>query len=338
LDLARVLIISPTVGGLSGVGQHVLSLSRRLVALGYDVSTLSTGNTFYIDLKGLRNPSFALFAALKAFGVGFDLVHAHNVPSAIPMRVARGKRVLTVHGYYAGQMALLHGEAVGKISALLEPWMLRWADAVTVVSKSAQKAYQGIGIDAAYVPNAIDSGELPSGSERLFDTQVIFVGRLSREKGLDVLIEAARAVEGAHFLIVGSGPEERSLKTYANERIHLLGRQPWERTIRLIRGSDALVLPSRVEGLPTVLLEAMAVGTPVVATEVGGVPEMIESGKEGLLVPANDVQSLAGGIISIISDKRIGPSLAINARRKVEETYSWDAVLPRYLEIYDRLI
>jgi len=336
--LAKVLMISPTVGGLSGVGQHVLSLSRRLVALGYGVSTLSTGNTFYVDFKGLRNPSFALFAALKAFGDGFDLVHAHNVPSAIPMRVASGKRVLTVHGYYAGQMALLHGGVVGKISALLEPWMLRWADVVTVVSRSAQKAYQGVGIDAVYVPNAIDSGELPSGSERLFDTQVIFVGRLSREKGLDVLIEAARAVEGAHFLIVGSGPEERRLKTYANERIHLLGRQPWERTIRLIRGSDALVLSSRVEGLPTVLLEAMAVGTPVVATEVGGVPEMIESGKEGLLVPANDVQSLVGGIISIISDKRIGPSLAINARRKVEKTYSWDAVLPRYLEIYDRLI
>jgi glycosyltransferase involved in cell wall biosynthesis len=117
-----------------------------------------------------------------------------------------------------------------------------------------------------------------------------------------------------------------------------MGRQPWERTVRLIRGSDALVLPSRIEGLPTVLLEAMAVGTPVVATEVGGVPEMIESGKEGLLVPADDVQSLASAVVSVVSDKRLGASLAGNARRKVEETYSWDAVLPRYLEIYDRLI
>ena len=314
-------------------------MSKKLVEVGYDVSTLSTRNTFYIDVKKLRNPSFAFFSALKSKSAKYDVVHAHNVPSAIPMKMTEGRKVLTIHGYYSEQMGLLHGRLVGKISSLLEPRMLRWADVVTVVSKSAQEAYRERGVNTVYIPNAIDLEGLPSGEERLYDRQIIFVGRLSKEKGVDVLVKAAEAIEGAHFLIVGSGPEEKRLKDYGKKNsIHFLGWQPWERTIRLIRGSDAFVLPSRMEGLPTVLLEAMAVGTPVIATKVGGVPEIIDDNDDGILIATDDVQSLIKATISIMNDTKLGEFLSKNAKEKVGREYSWKVILPKYLDVYDIIV
>lgn len=329
-------MISPLIGGLSGVGRHTLSLVRGLADRGHDVSTISTGNTPYVNVRGLKNPSFALLAAVKATLGRFDVVHAHNLLSAVPMKAARGgRRVLTLHGYYSEQVALLHGGALGRVAGLAEPLMMGWADAVTVVSKRVEGAYGLRGVSAVYVPNAIDVKVLPRGRERLYTPQVIFVGRLSREKGVDILVKAVEKVRGAHILVVGDGPEKAFLEGLAKGgRVHFLGGQTWRRTVRLIRGSDLFVLPSRMEGLPTALLEAMAVGTPVVASEVGGVPEAVEDGVCGVLVPPEDAEALAGAISSVLTDRGLRASMAENALRRIEEEYCWEAVLPMYLKVY----
>ncbi len=335
--MTKILLISPIVGGQSGVGQHVRSLSKNLIAAGYTVETRSTENTFYINIKRLRNPSFAFFSWLKTKGAEYDLIHAHNIPSAFPMRSIKGKKVLTVHGYYSEQISLLHGRIIGKVARFIEPRILKWADVVTVVSKSAQEVYQKVGVETIHIPNAIDLREMPRGEERMFSPQIIFVGRLSREKGIDVLIEAMHEIEDAHLIIVGSGPERVSLDACTKKKIHMMGEQPWERTIRLIRGSDVLVLPSRIEGMPTVILEAMAVETPVIATEVGGIPEIIEMNREGVLVPKNDVKSITNAIYSVIEDRKLRNYLAKNAKEKVQLEYTWDVVKEKYLKIYEIL-
>jgi len=334
----KVLQISPTIGGQSGVGQHVSSLSKMLIEKGFDVSTLSTKNTFYIDVKRLRNPSFAFFSWLKAKGSEYDLIHAHNVPSAFPMRGTNGKKVLTVHGYYSEQITLLHGGVLGKAARFIEPKMLKWADVVTVVSKSAQEAYRKVGVETIHIPNAIDLKEMPREGERIYNRQIIFVGRLSREKGIDVLIDAMDEIEDVHLLIVGSGSERFSLDANTENRIHVMGEQTWKKTISLIRGSDVLVLPSRTEGLPTVILEAMAVGTPVIASAVGGIPEIIETNREGVLVPRNDVKSLTNAIKSVMKDRKKRAYLAKNAKEKLQREYTWDVVLEKYLKIYKNLL
>ena len=338
--MARILIISPLIGGSSGVGRHTSYLARGLADRGHDVSTISTSNVPYVDVRRLRNPSFAFSAAVKAICGRFDVVHAHNLLSAVPMKAARGgRRVLTLHGYYSEQVALLHGVLLSQVAWLVEPLMTGWADVVTVVSKRVQEAYRLRGVSAVYVPNAIDVKGLPEGRERLYTPQVIFVGRLSREKGVDILVEAVKNVRGAHLLVVGDGPEKASLERLAKGgSVHFLDSQPWRRTIRLIRGSDLFVLPSRMEGLPTALLEAMAVGTPVVASKVGGVPEAVESGVCGVLVPPEDVEALANAISSVLSDRSLRAYMKENALRKIEEEYCWKAVLPMYLKVYGNLL
>src|SRR5438445_4946974 len=114
----RVLIISPTQGGIGGIAQHVQGLSEFLKKNGHNVEIISSENTFTIPVKGLKNPSFMVSAFLKTkFRKGNNIVHAHNLPSAFPMKNAEGKKVLTIHGIYSEQVDMLHGKTTGKISA-----------------------------------------------------------------------------------------------------------------------------------------------------------------------------------------------------------------------------
>ena len=252
----RVLIISPTQGGIGGIAQHVQGLSEFLKKNGHNVDILSSENTFTIPVKGLKNPSFMLSAFLKTkFKKGNDIVHAHNLPSALPMKNASGKKVLTLHGIYSEQIDALHGKTTGNLSSSYEKDALTWADVITVISKEAHDYYTKLGFKVSLVPNAIDLSSLPKQKEKLYEKQVIYAGRLSKEKGiLDLLEMSKKLPHGTHLLILGSGPEEEKVKEAAKSHpnTHFMGYQPRERTISLIRGSDLLIQPSIVEGISSV--------------------------------------------------------------------------------------
>jgi len=334
-----VLIISPKISGLGGIAQHVGKLMNLLERDGHEVETLSVENAPYLPVKGLMNPSFALSALTKAcakrlLGRRYDVVHAHNVPSAPAMRVSRGGKVLTLHGVFSEQVSYLHGELAGRLGAWAERKALKWADAITAVSRSAAERYRSLGFDVLYVPNAIDPADLPEEGERLCERQVVYCGRLSKEKGVDLLIEAVKHVD-ANLVVVGGGPLERALRELArdNPRVRFTGPLPRGDALKLVKGSDVFVLPSRREGLSTALLEAMAMGVPVVATKVGGNLELVERGETGLLVDPEPSQ-LAGAISLLLEDRGLAKRLAENAAKIAREKYSWPVVYRQYLEVY----
>ena len=336
----RVLLVSPTMGGLGGIAQHVAELGEKLCEQGFEVNYVTSSNTPILRVRRLANPSFALFAGLKVFGEKYDIIHAHNVPSAIPMRLASGRRILTIHGIYSRQVRLLHGGAIARVAGWLERRAIRWADAVTVVSREAAKAYGEMGFDVSYIPNAIDLKKLPSDGVRMSAPQVAYVGRLSREKGVDTLIKAAQLVGGARFVIVGSGPAEEELRRAARhmDNVTFLGAvSRWE-ALKIIRGSDILVLPSRAEGLSTSLLEAMAMRTPVVATNVGGNVELVSHMKTGLLVEPDNPQQLADAVNTLLDDRELASRIAEEAYSLIRREYSWDVVIGKYLELYERVL
>jgi len=341
----RVLLISPRTSGIGGVAQHVGKLAQLLRAHGHEVDVISCENTPYIPLKNLMNPSFALTSAARAAlsrvrGARYDVVHAHNVPSALAMRVAKGGRVLTLHGVFSEQVGYLHGGLPMRLGRVLERWALGWADAVTAVSRQAAEYYSRLGFNVAHVPNAVDPSDLPSEGVRLYDRQVVYTGRLSREKGVDVLVRAFMSTDlDAHLLIVGSGPLEPELRRAAERdpRIHVLGFRPRPEALKLVRGSDVFVLPSRHEGLSTSLLEAMAMGIPPVATRVGGNVEVVEHGRTGLLVEPDDPAALAEAIRVLIDDPSLAAKLGNAARALVESKYSWGVTFRQYLSIYEKV-
>jgi glycosyltransferase involved in cell wall biosynthesis len=171
------------------------------------------------------------------------------------------------------------------------------------------------------------------------------IGRLSAEKGFDLLIRAAcRLLDRGRdiaLLIAGDGGERGRLEsliagTGRGDRIRLLGYRP--DTLALYQAMDVLVLSSFREGLPNVLLEAMAVGVPVVATRVAGVPRLIEDGVNGLLVDAGNVDQLAGAVDRLIRDEELRRRLAHAGCATVKAGYSFEARMRKIVRLYNTLL
>lgn len=340
-QVLRVLIISPTQKGIGGIAQHVQGLSSFLTKNGHNVEIMSSENTFTLPIKGLKNPSFMISAFFKTrFKKDNDIVHAHNLPAALPMKNATGKKVLSLHGIYSEQIDMLHGKTTGKLSSSYEKDALSWADAITVVSKEALDYYTKLGFKVHHVPNAIDISSLPSKEDRRYKKQIIFAGRLSREKGILTLLEIAKKLpEDIHLLILGSGPEEENVKsvTKLKQNIHFLGYQPKEKTVALIKGSDILVQPSIIEGVSSTLLEAMACKTPVIATNIGGNKEILQHEKTGILVEPNSPENIMTKILDLMENKQKASIMGEQALVEVQK-YDWNRVGNLYLNIYESLL
>jgi glycosyltransferase involved in cell wall biosynthesis len=162
---------------------------------------------------------------------------------------------------------------------------------------------------------------------------VTTVCRLTEQKGIPHLLRAAKALlpefPEAVFVVIGDGPLKTRLEALAASlglpsSLRFLGARDdvWD----LLQASDLLVMPSLWEGLPVALLEACACGVPAVASGVGGIPEVVEHGVNGLLVPPGDEAALASAIASMLSSRERRLRMGREARRKVEERYSTDRI------------
>jgi starch synthase (maltosyl-transferring) len=177
--------------------------------------------------------------------------------------------------------------------------------------------------------------QLPAASARL-----VYVGRLEAQKGLDVLFDAFAlfpAEQRPALAIVGAGPNRERLEAQANRQglsslVRFLGWRP--NPASWIAAADALVLPSRWEGMPNVVLEAMAVGKPVIAANVEGVSDLVDDGATGWLAPPNDPSALAAAIRRSLADSRRWAVMGAAARRKAIEEFSFRRVVERYERLW----
>ncbi len=160
-----------------------------------------------------------------------------------------------------------------------------------------------------------------------------FAGRLTAQKDLRVAIDAVGRVPGVSLALLGEGPERASLESYAAERglgdrVRFLGGGSRDDVLALFRAADGSLLSSAWENFPHTVVEALAVGTPVIATAVGGVPEIVRDGQNGLLVPAHDIAALSAAIDRFASDSGLRRQLAEAATASVE-AYAPDVLLAR---------
>ncbi|NLW87233.1 MAG: glycosyltransferase family 4 protein [Planctomycetes bacterium] len=169
----------------------------------------------------------------------------------------------------------------------------------------------------------------------------VFVGNVSYAKGVDVLLRALAKTPGDwRFGFVGSGPDLAAMRNLAGElrlgeRLTWHGRRPTHQVPHLLGEADFLVLPSLSEGRPNVVLEAMASGLPVIATPVGAVPALIDPPREGLLVPAGNVDALADALTLLVNDANMRADMGRNARARIErEAISWDKTAEEFERIF----
>ncbi len=231
-----------------------------------------------------------------------DLFHDDVDPDDLERKLAQAAAVVTVSDYNAAFLARNHGAAAAGVVRI----------------------DNGLDLESL----TFIAGPRPP--------RVVAVGRLVPKKGFAHLIEAMAKLRsrGSNVAcdLVGGGPEERPLRALVAKlgleaTVHLHGALPQTETLRLVADAGVLAAPCRVaddgdrDGLPTVLLEAMALGTPCVATPVTGIPELIEHGRSGLLVPEADPAALAGALQRILADPALGRQVARAARRRIEERF-----------------
>jgi glycosyltransferase involved in cell wall biosynthesis len=175
--------------------------------------------------------------------------------------------------------------------------------------------------------------------------KLVVIGRLHPAKGHDDLITAINSIKtqcsGFHFFFVGEGELRKSIEESINKYglgnlVTLLGQR--SDVPAILAAADVFVMPSRWEGLPMALLEAMAMGKAIVATRVGGIPDVITSGKTGLLINVGDGRELEESLIKIIVDKKLRENLGSSARELVQQRYSATGTSRQYEQIYQQAL
>jgi glycosyltransferase involved in cell wall biosynthesis len=275
-------------------------------------------------------------------------------PNLVGLLAARraGVPVVAVsHGWTAATWKVRLNEALDRL-------VLRWVDRVVCVSEGQAVKVRRAGVPAgrvAVIRNAIGPDAFvapkPSARERLHAffprpprRVVAAAGRLSPEKGFGVLVEAAAAVTRADpdvgFVLFGDGPLREALARQAADRgladrFVLAGFRT--DLGRFLPHCDVVALPSYTEGLPVVVLEAFAAGVPVVATAVGGTPEVIEEGVSGYLVPPGDPAPLARRLEELLAAGPARQAMGSRARQRVREHFTFAAQAARYAELFEGL-
>jgi glycosyltransferase involved in cell wall biosynthesis len=183
--------------------------------------------------------------------------------------------------------------------------------------------------------------------------QILSVGYLIERKGFEYLIKAVNEVlkerDDVKLKIVGSGPLEKQIKNLIIEldlenNVEIISNLSDEKLLEIYNSSNLFVLPSIVdshgntEGLGVVLLEAMACKLPVIGSNIGGIPDIIQDKETGLLVPEKDVLELFRAIICIIEDTNLSKKLANNGYNKVIVKFSWEKIAKEYIDIYNSLL
>jgi glycogen synthase len=316
-------------------GRFVADLVSDLRAAGVEASVLAPGDYRDFGLaygagvvaNAKRRPWFAaplvvsMVRAVRSAARDADLVHAHWLAGGAVAALARVPFVVTLHGSgTAGRFADLE---LARTHPRLLRGVLRRARAVVCVSEALAEAARSCGArDVRVIPNGVAIPER-IGTEA-DPAEVLFAGRLSPEKGIEELVAATR---GMNLVVAGDGPL-RPLVPSA------LGFLPHAELERLYARAAAVVLPSHREGLPLCVLEAMAHGRPVVASAVGGIPELVEDGVTGFLVPPGDVSALRAALERLLADPVQRRRMGREARRRVAARCARGRVAEATIEAY----
>ena len=285
-----------------------------------------------------------------------DVVHAHqgeDVATLLLARLAAARHrcplVVTVHCSVRHTVTGRSPRALflRLVGGAVEARVLARADAVVALARRTAQLLRrdGVPADAVHViPSGFEPGTF--GDRDREDAfagfgrpRVGFVGRLAPSKRPDLLVRAFAAMSReASLVVVGDGPlrervEEMAASSVPRGRVHLQGFVEHTQVPRVLASLDVLVLPSEYEELGSVLVEAMAAGVPVVATDVGGIPEVVRDGETGLLVPPGDVAALTAALDRLTADRELRRRLGEAARDRAQQ-YAWPVLARRVLAVY----
>ncbi|MEM2939761.1 MAG: glycosyltransferase family 4 protein [Candidatus Bathyarchaeia archaeon] len=325
---------------------------------------IELGHPNFIVWTFLFNHFMEKKVAMLSKDVKFDIVHAHDWLVA-PVSIAskyylKTPLVSTVHSTEVGRSHGLHSPDSYLIDGI-EWWLTYESKRIIVTSNSMKREveehFRLPSEKIEVIPNAIDLSKYNiivnrevvkrrfgiNPDERI----VLFIGRLVPQKGVEYLIMATPKIIGQHpearIVIVGDGWAKdhlwnQAVSTGCQHKITFLGFLSDQDLIELTLSSDVLVIPSIYEPFGIVALEGMAAGVPIVASNTGGLAEIIEHDYTGFLAYKENPDSIAWGVNKILSDPGYASWLVQNAKKKIQEVYSWEAVARRTIKVYEKAL
>lgn len=308
----------------------------------------------FVALRQLRRPLsprdvLGLLELVRLFRrLRPDIVHLNSSKAGVVGRVAAFATrvpacVFTAHGWAF--------KATTGASSRLYLWadraVRRLADSIVCVSETELRAGLAARVctaeRATVIPNAVDVGPPPPRAEARRPLELVSVGRLAHPKDFSTLIAALDLLPRgeARLVLVGDGPLRATLEREIEERglgeqVELVGEV--RDVSPHLRSAEVFVLASRSEGMPMSVLEAMAAGLPVVASDVGGVHEVVDDAATGFLVPPGDAAALAERIERLLRDDGLRAAAGAAGRRRVEERFSLPGWRASHLELYESLL
>jgi glycosyltransferase involved in cell wall biosynthesis len=300
---------------------------------------------------GMRLLPMQLGSALRKHAVtlDIDLVHAHGlIPAGLVAGAVDAPLVVTAHGSEAYRLPWMRSELETAAATAL-----RRADAAAAVSEFVGGHLRRLGAEnVRIIHNGADSIAFAPRSRELarerlgLDAQtpvIAFAGHLMAEKGVNELLDAtARLRELAPVLMMaGTGSLAPSITARAREEginVQLCGQLTHAQLADVFAAADVVTLPSYAEGLPAAVCEAMMSGRAVVASAVGGIPEIVRDGTSGYVVPPRDADALAGALGRVLRDRALRETFEGNAHAFAREHLTWDANADAYLSLYEELM
>lgn len=363
----------PHVGGAE---KQIQRLVPRLQARGFEVCVITRhepGLSRFEIIDGasvyrLRCPGPKPLAALFYMGGAFtllsrlrpDLIHAHEVlsPASAALLAKRffGWPVI---------VKVLRGGMRGDVYKLKRRpfWKQRFrvlcqgVDSFVVISHEIDQELTAMGVPTqkrAFIPNGVDTetfAPLADSQKKYLRADlllpvdgplVVYLGRLTFEKRVDHLIRIWPTVREsfpeAQLLIIGAGPEEALLRTQSRSVPGVKFTGQVNDALSYLQAADLFVLPSATEGLSNSLLEALSTGLPVLATSVGGTPDVITHGENGYLIPPDDLSALKTGLTVLLGDPDLRAQLGTQGRRRIQKDFSLNSVAGRLATLYRSLL
>lgn len=372
------MVIQRYLPHVGGAERQLQQLAPRLRARGFEVHVVTRRDDGLLpfevidDVPVYRMPSigpkplaratFTAAAISQLTRLQPDLVHAHEILA--PASIAVQSKAKNKHPVL---LKLLRGGPRGDLDKLKRrPWWRSYfanlnqsVDGFIAISHEIERELESLHVDPGkrfFIPNGVDTTRyVPASEEHKQKLRaelslppqahiVMYAGRLVPEKRVDYLLKIWGAIRAkyfdAHLLILGDGAEEsrlREMSALLKQRgVQFAGRV--DDAGHYFQAADLFVLPSSTEGLSNSLLEAMACALPVLATKVGGAPDVIEHNVHGHLIPPDDMDSLQQGLERLLADPTLRLRLGAAARKRILSDFSLDSVSERLSALYHRLL
>ncbi len=344
---------------VGGLFRHVRDLSATQAAAGHDVGVMadSAANDSLTDrrLDELKSHlSLGLHRCAMSRDIGWcdltaarataelahtrhiDIVHGHGAKGGAYGRLAaarlktRGAKIAAIYTPHGGSLHYAPTSLKGRVFMALERYLARSTDGIIFESAYSAGVYRNhvgpVGCATRVIPNGLLPHEFTTQAPAASASDIVFIGELRLLKGVDLLLEAMALVDRPSPVtatIVGDGPDAGQFRETAQRlglgsRVAFLGAMPAALAFPLGR---MLVMPSRAESFPYIVLEAAAAGIPLIATAVGGIPEIV-AGTDTPLVPAENVNALAGAISAVLERPAEAQARAARLRSAVEARFT----------------